>query len=441
MRRLGLVVTLLCIVSCSKSSTPTTPTPPPSPPPDGTAAAIFLTPNSWDLPPGGGSLEITIATAAHVAGNVAAAHVPVSLRASDGQLSDTESRTDSTGHARVTWTGSRSATITARAGDAEGVAIIRVQSETPNLPPGPGPNPNPNPGPTPNPNPSPGPAPRPTPPGRSPAGDLVATIIPSLVNPDANETVRFTTVLASSNGSAVPAIDEYVWDVNGDRLPDRWEASPTTTYAAAGAYIVELELHTADNRAVNTTLTLQVGPVPALAATMTATPSSAGLGETVALTASATATGNVGSLSYAWDVDGNGSTDTTTATNSTTTTYATIGTKAPKVTVTGSRGGNATATTNVTVTAPALTVGLATSGTQTAPAALTFTATVTAASGSVPSGLSYAWDFDGNGTTDFTGSGTSGGHTYNAPGTYVVKVTVTAPDGRTATNTISVTVN
>jgi hypothetical protein len=60
------------------------------------------------------------------------------------------------------------------------------------------------------------------------------------------------------------------------------------------------------------------------------------LGETVTLTATVTPTGNVGTLSYGWDVDGNGTVDQTTATNTTTTSYATVGAKAPKVTVTSS---------------------------------------------------------------------------------------------------------
>jgi glucose/arabinose dehydrogenase/type 1 glutamine amidotransferase/PKD repeat protein len=44
--------------------------------------------------------------------------------------------------------------------------------------------------------------------------------------------------------------------------------------------------------------------------------------------------------------------------------------------------------------------------------------------------LSYAWDFDGNGTTDATGPQAS--HTYTAAGTYLAALTVTTADGRTA---------
>jgi cytochrome c len=93
----------------------------------------------------------------------------------------------------------------------------------------------------------------------------------------------------------------------------------------------------------------------------------------------------------------------------------------------------------VTVSGATLAVGL-NSGTPTG-RTYTFTATPSAASGTVPSGLTYAWDFDGNGTTDFIGPAATASYTYNAAGTYQPKVTITSPDGRTATNTITITVS
>ena len=171
------------------------------------------------------------------------------------------------------------------------------------------------------------------------------------------------------------------------------------------------------------------------------TPSTVGLGETTTLTADVTPTGNVGTLSYGWDFDGNATIDRTTSTNSTTTSYATIGDKAPKVTVTGSRGPKTTATGSVAVTAPALRISsLSVSGTRTTGSLLTFTATVSAASGSVPPSMTFRWEF-GNGSEVVTGaSPNSINHTYASPGKYDVTVTVTAPDGRTATETIQLTI-
>jgi PKD repeat protein/type 1 glutamine amidotransferase len=52
--------------------------------------------------------------------------------------------------------------------------------------------------------------------------------------------------------------------------------------------------------------------------------------------------------------------------------------------------------------------------------------------------LTYAWDFDGNGTTDSTE--VMPVHTYTQPGVYQARLTVTDPDGKTGTTVIPVTV-
>ena len=51
--------------------------------------------------------------------------------------------------------------------------------------------------------------------------------------------------------------------------------------------------------------------------------------------------------------------------------------------------------------------------------------------------LTYAWDFDGNGTTDSTLANPT--HTYNAAGTFNATLTVTDPDGQTGFDTIPIT--
>ncbi len=50
--------------------------------------------------------------------------------------------------------------------------------------------------------------------------------------------------------------------------------------------------------------------------------------------------------------------------------------------------------------------------------------------------LTYAWDFDGNGTTDSTAANPS--HTYNTAGNYNVRLTVTDQAGQTGTDTVVV---
>ena len=55
-----------------------------------------------------------------------------------------------------------------------------------------------------------------------------------------------------------------------------------------------------------------------------------------------------------------------------------------------------------------------------------------------PTELSHAWDLDGDGTTDATGSSVT--HRYDAAGTYAVTLTVTDSGGLTGTDTIEIVV-
>lgn len=97
----------------------------------------------------------------------------------------------------------------------------------------------------------------------------------------------------------------------------------------------------------------------------------------------------------------------------------------------------------MSVTALPLVASLSASTPRIAGMTVTFSATVTS-TGIVPPGLLFAWDFDGNGTTDAVTTGSpssSAGFTFNAPGDYTAKVTVTAPDGRTTSTTLTITVS
>jgi hypothetical protein len=268
------------------------------------------------MPAGGGSLDIIVMTTANTIGSLVAPHRPVTLTASSGSLSASTFNTDETGHAKVTWTGASSATITAIADDLTTTAAITVPGSTPAPTPSPTPQPSPAPSPSPTPTPDPTPTPPPPPlPQPKPAGDLVATITASPSNPDANQSVSLSVALTSTTGAAVPAIESWIWDVNGDRLPDHREAAPTVSYPA-GPVSVFLEVLTADGRYVDATLPLTVGPAPAVRVALDATPTAVQLGDTVTLTATVTPTGNVGTLSYGWDVDGNGTVEQTTSTPS-----------------------------------------------------------------------------------------------------------------------------
>ena len=104
-RRAACVALLLTLAACGDpgpvSSTGPTPAPAPA-----TVKAINLTP-MLTLPPEGGSVEVRIETSANEHGGVVAPNVLVTLSVSAGALSASEVRTDGTGHARVTWTGTR----------------------------------------------------------------------------------------------------------------------------------------------------------------------------------------------------------------------------------------------------------------------------------------------------------------------------------------------
>jgi hypothetical protein len=406
-----------------------------------TRLAIVLMPA--ELPAGGGTARVMIET---TGGGVVAPNVAVQLQASSGELSATSITTDRTGHAQLDWTGTSPGTLTATAGELTTTFAIRFIGSAPAPPPpGPGPSP-PRPRPPPPPPPPPGPPPGPPAPPPGPAGDLVLTITPSPANPDASQSVTWTATLSSSTGAAVPFMDRFGWDVDGDSLPEHTEPSPVVTYAA-GTYTAFLQVLTSDQRAVQATRSITVAPAPVVSVTLAASPSTTDLATAVTFTATASTVGPTGAVtSYAWDFDNNGTTDQTTAGNTTSFTYPSIGSKTARVRATSANGQTGTATTPVTVSAPPLVVGLSVAGAQTAGSTNTFTAMVTSSgtgANGVPPSMTFAWDYDNNDTVEEVttgGSPRSVNRVFNVPGTYTVRVTVTAPDGRTATNTITVTI-
>jgi hypothetical protein len=188
-------------------------------------------------------------------------------------------------------------------------------------------------------------------------------------------------------------------------------------------------------------------PDPVVVVTMTVAPPTVALGDTVTLRALASSNITAGEVTtYQWDFDANGTSDQTTAVPMTTTTYATVGAKTPRVYASTANGTTGSGAATVTVTAPALavTVSVAPSTPQPAGTSLTFTAVTTASGGSaVPSGLTYEWDWTNDGVVDFHGGASNVATTSytGAAGNRTLRVTVRAPDGRTATNTITLSVS
>jgi hypothetical protein len=219
---LSLILLAVGLSACGGSSPPA-PATAATPTASVTAAAIFLTPNGGDLPIGGGALPITVVTAASASGNVPAGHVVVTLTATGGTLSDEQVQTDSTGHALVTWTGTSTATITARAGDTTGSAQIRVL--VPFVPPPPAPIPSPL-------------------PDTPVLGSLQVDIIASPRYPDAITPVTFTPRVFGSAPS--PEGLTYAWNFADGATSTA--VSPTHLFAAADHWAVTLTVSSNDGR-------------------------------------------------------------------------------------------------------------------------------------------------------------------------------------------------
>lgn len=266
---------------------PTAPAEPPRPPADGAPVqAIFLTPNTWTLPLGGGSLDIVIVTAGNTAGNVIAAHAHVTLTASSGTLSASEIETDGTGHAQVTWSGTRSATVRATAGELAADAAIRVTEDTTPPPP----------------NPPPGPPGPPVPPPGADA-PLVVSIQPGSDPPLRADTVlRFIGIVTDPYGRQVSGV-QYDWDFNGDGAVDTREGpSASYRYAQPGDYVIALHAVAADGRSGRATLRIGVA-LPPLLVRVTATPNPVAANALVTITATVSGPAPV---SMQWDLDGDG---------------------------------------------------------------------------------------------------------------------------------------
>jgi len=226
----------------------------------------------------------------------------------------------------------------------------------------------------------------------------------------------------------------YAWDFDNNGTTDSTAANPVYNYTAAGTYTVKL---TATNAAGSNTSTrtsyITVSALQPPVADFTATPLSGVAPLTVNFANESTGGAATG---FAWDFDNNGTTDSTVA--NPTFTYTTAGTRTVKLTVTNAAGSNTvTRASYISVTAlqPPVAEFTAVPLTGNAPLTVNF-ANATTGGGTI----SYAWDFDNNGTTDSTVANPS--FTYTTAGVRTVKLTASNAAGSNAKTRASyITVN
>jgi PKD repeat protein len=222
----------------------------------------------------------------------------------------------------------------------------------------------------------------------------------------------------------------YHWDFSDGEgnLPENSQQNPvwrfwgnpgtsfTTTLTVTNAY-------GSDTITRQNYITLGISPAAAPVAAFTSSAQSGIAPMTVQFTDHSAGT----PVSYAWDVNNDGKTDYTTKNPSHT--YPVAGNYSAKLTVTNGQGSDSEIKNNyirvsTPVSAGALPIARFTASTTSgkAPLAVQFTdQSVMAGTGS------YTWDINSDGIIDYTTKNPS--HTYTAPGTYTVKLTVTNASG------------
>lgn len=262
-------------------------------------------------------------------------------------------------------------------------------------------------------------------------GPTISRFTFSPTNPTINQDVSFNGSSSTVNNGT------FNWDFG-----DGQTGTGVTTmhrYARGGTFTVTLSV-TSDARATSTSSrTINVSTaLPPTTANFNFSPTTPSINQDVTFTATATAAGpgfpggggQVQGATYNWDF-GDGSTG---AGTSTTHRFTRAGTFAVTLRVTNDSGLTATTTRQVTVsgTLPAGSADFVFSPTDPHVGDVVF---FNAALSSVTNG-SYSWDF-GDGTS---GSGVAPTHSYSAPRTYAVTLTVTNDRGQTAATSKTVTV-
>ena len=232
------------------------------------------------------------------------------------------------------------------------------------------------------------------------------------------QSVQFTNL---SGGGLAPL--SYQWDF-GDGSPVSTAQSPSHSYSSAGTYTVVLRVTDAATNTATETKTGYITVAAGLQTDFSADKVLVAIGRGIQF--SNLSAGGVAPLGYQWDF-GDGSPVSTAQSPSHS--YSSPGTYTVvlRVTDAATNTDNETKTNYINVCAlPQADFSASTTGALLG-RAITFTNLST---GGVPP-LTYAWDFDGDGTIDSTDPNPT--HSYAATGTYAVSLKMTDAEGNSAT--------
>lgn len=227
------------------------------------------------------------------------------------------------------------------------------------------------------------------------------------------------------------AIEKFEWDFDGNGVYDRSETVGLTqsyTYSKDGTYTVRLRVTNNRGEQAVGSVTVEVKNAPPDVSAR-AQPSSGPVPLNVSFTASASDSNGI--AKYEWDFNGDGTYDYSSSSGSASYTYNQLGTYPVAVRVTDNYGASTVwASPAMVVTVGqvgAATVSLSVTPTSgNVPLSVTLNATATDTDSTI---ASYAWDFDGDGTIDSTGTTRTSSHTYREIGTFYPRVQATSADG------------
>jgi PKD repeat protein len=255
-------------------------------------------------------------------------------------------------------------------------------------------------------------------------------------NPERQREVTFDASLTQDEGVACLDTCTYSWDF-GDGTTGSGRIA-RKTYPNAGAFNVVLNVRdasgTPDPTPARQTVTVSAPAAPVV--TVAVAPNPPLLGQPATFTATATVAPNHSITRFDWNFGDGNSQSTTVPT--VTKTYTTSGTFVVTVTVTDDLGQTGIGTLTVTVgsgiTFPTPPFTMSPTNPRVNETVNFNASGVTAASGATIS--SYAWDFGDGGT----GSSMTTNHSFGSARTFVVRLTVTDSQNRTASATRELTV-